>query len=80
MKEQDSIEQELSATLNRTSNDLNSFKKSLNFRLNLAKSKEEILLREHFRHFKAAELDLPQEVANLKEIIELKDQEIESLK
>ena len=80
MKEQDSIEQELSATLNRTSSDLNSFKKSLNFRLNLAKSKEEILLREHFRHFNAAEMDLPAEVANLKEMIELKDQEIESLK
>lgn len=66
--------------MNKTSSDLNSFKKSLNFRLNLAKSKEEILLREHFRQFNAAEMDIPAEVANLKELIELKDQEIESLK
>ena len=52
---------------------MQSFKKSLNFRLNLAKSKEQLLLRDHFKQFSAAEIDLPIEVAHLKELLEMKD-------
>lgn len=59
---------------------MSSFKKSLNFRLNLAKSKEQLLLKDHFKKFEAAGIDLPTEVSHLKELLALKDQEIESLK
>ena len=59
---------------------MSSFKKSLNFRLNLAKSREQMLLNDHFKKFDAASIDIPEEVKQLRELLALKDQEIESLR
>ena len=59
---------------------MQSFKKSLNFRLNLAKSREQILLADHFKKFDAADFDMPTEVAELKAILAIKDQEIQNLR
>ena len=39
-----------------------------------------MLLKEHFKQFTAAESEMPQEVAYLRELIASKDQEIESLR
>ena len=38
------------------------------------------MLKDHFKHFSVAEMDLPEEFAQLRELIEFKDQEIESLR
>ena len=73
LKEEKSTYAELSALFSKASTDMESFKKSFNFRLNLAKSREQILLRDHFRKFSAAEIDLPMEVKQLKDLIELKE-------
>lgn len=59
---------------------MQSFKKSFNFRLNLAKSKETLLLKDHFKKFEASSIDLPEEIRNLKELLEMRDQEIENLR
>jgi hypothetical protein len=53
---------ELKATFGKTSGDMSSFKKSLNFRLNLAKSREQILLNDHFKKFEADSIEISEEV------------------
>ena len=80
IKQQESIELELNATFGRASREMQSFKKSFNFRLNLAKSKETLLLKDHFKRFEASNIDLPEEVRILKELLEMRDQEIENLR
>jgi len=74
------VESELKATFSRASSDLSSFKKSLNFRLNLAKSREQLLINDHFKKFDASQIDIPEEVKQFKELLGLKDKEIESLR
>ena len=80
MKEQATTENELNSSLGKATSDLESFKKSLNFRLNLAKSKETMLLKDHFKRFDAANIEMPEEVRHLKELLELRDREIEDLR
>ena len=52
----------------------------MNFRLNLEKSRVQILRTEHFIKFDAANVNIPQEVKQLKELIESQDNEIKNLR
>ena len=52
----------------------------MNFRLNLEKSRVQILRKEHFIKFDAANVNIPQEVKQLKELIESQDDEIKNLR
>ena len=52
----------------------------MNFRLNLEKSRVQILRKEHFIKFNAANVNIPQEVEQLKELIESQDDEIKNLR
>ena len=59
---------------------MQSFKKSLNFRLNLARSREQMLLKDHFKKFNATEAEMPAEVSELRALLESRDQEVEDLR
>ena len=52
----------------------------MNFRLKLEKSRVQILRKEHFIKFDAANVNIPQEVKQLKELIESQDEEIKNLR
>ena len=52
----------------------------MNFRLNLEKSRVQILRKEHFTKFEAAGIDIPEEVKELKALLESQDNEIKDLR
>ena len=37
-------------------------------------------MKDHFKKFEASSIDLPEEIRNLKELLEMRDQEIENLR
>ena len=80
LKESQSREDEMNATFTKASRDMESFKKSFNFRLNLEKSRVQILRKDHFTKFDAANIDIPTEVAELKALLESQDEEIKDLR
>lgn len=58
VKEQTEISEELRATFNKASSEMQSFKKTLNFRLNLAKSREEKLISDLFKNPKSSKEEI----------------------
>ena len=70
----------MNATFMKASRDMESFKKSLNFRLNLEKSRVQMLRRDHFTKFDAVNVDVPTEVEQLKEQLDSQDAEIKDLR
>ena len=56
------------------------FKTSFNFRLNLEKSRVQLLRKEHFVKFDAANVEIPAEVGALKELLASQDTEIKDLR
>ena len=51
LKEEKEMTAEMAAKFSKASAEIESFKKSFNFRLNLAKSREQMLLKDHFKKF-----------------------------
>ena len=80
MKEQESRENELKVSFAQASKDIDKFKTSMNFRLNLEKSRVQILRKEHFIKFDASNVNIPEEVKQLKALIESQDKEIKDLR
>ena len=80
LKEQESREAEMNATFTKASRDMERFKTSFNFRLNLEKSRVQLLRKEHFAKFDAANVDIPAEVQALKELLASQDTEIKDLR
>ena len=70
----------MNATFSKASRDMESFKKSFNFRLNLEKSRVQLLRKEHFAKFDAANVDIPAEVKELRELLDSQDAEIKELR
>ena len=80
MKDQEDRENELNVSLAQASKDIGKFKTSMNFRLNLEKSRVQILRKEHFIKFEAANVNIPEEIKELKALIESQDKEIKDLR
>ena len=80
MKNQEERENELNVAFAQASKDIDKFKTSMNFRLNLEKSRVQILRKEHFTKFDAASVDVPAEIKELKAIIDSQDNEIKDLR
>ena len=70
MKIQEERENELNVAFAQASKDIDKFKTSMNFRLNLEKSRVQILRKEHFTKFEAASVHIPAEVKELKALLE----------
>ena len=70
----------MNATFTKASRDMERFKTSFNFRLNLEKSRVQLLRKEHFVKFDAANVEIPAEVKALKELLASQDTEIKDLR
>ena len=70
----------MNATFSKASREMESFKKSFNFRLKLEESRVQLLRKEHFNKFDAANVEIPSEVKELKELLDTQDSEIKELR